>query len=99
MCYCSWITVTRLDRVECYTQGYIHSHTGFRKLTPHHSTGARLVAQSNVNRLISHKMKSIGIGTNSTSVRLRKGRARMNDQSRVRQQKRIDRTYHCNPRT
>lgn len=44
-------------------------------MTPHHKTGARLVAQSNVNRLMTQRITRTGIGARRTSVRLRKGRA------------------------
>ncbi len=44
-------------------------------MTPHHNTGARFVAQSNVKRLMIHRITSTGMGANSTSVRLRKGKA------------------------
>ena len=46
-------------------------------MTPHHSTGARFVAQSNVKRLISHMTTSTGIGASNTSVLLRKGKAKI----------------------
>ena len=55
---------------------YLSYHTGFLKLTPHHNTGAKFVAQSKVNRLMTHMMTNTGIGASRTSVRLRKGRAR-----------------------
>ena len=54
------------------TQG---NQTGFLKPTPHHNTGAKFVAQSNVNKLISHKTMRTGMGASRTSVRLRKGSA------------------------
>jgi hypothetical protein len=50
-------------------------YTAFRRFTPHHKTGARLVAQSKVNRLMNQVMTSTGTGARRTSVRLRKGRA------------------------
>ena len=50
-------------------------YTGALRLTPHHKTGARFVAQSKVNKLISQMMISTGIGARSTSVLLRKGKA------------------------
>lgn len=50
-------------------------HTGFLKLTPHHNTGARFVAQSNVNKLMNQIIPRTGIGARRTSVRLRNGRA------------------------
>lgn len=56
-------------RVSCY-------YTGLRRPTPHHSTGAKLVAQSNVKRLMTHRITSTGMGTKSTSVRLKNGRAK-----------------------
>lgn len=54
-------------------EGRLDYQTGFLKLTPAQSTGARFVAQSNVKRLTSQMMTRTGIGANSTSVRLRKG--------------------------
>lgn len=54
---------------------HAQNHTGFRKVTPHHNTGAKLVAQSKVKRLINQITSSIGIGAKSTSVRLRNGNA------------------------
>jgi len=68
---CQYLVVSIRDRYaqQCYY------HTAFLKLTPHHSTGARFVAQSKVKRLMIHMMTSTGMGANSTSVRLRKGRA------------------------
>lgn len=60
----------------CYaTLPDIVSHTELRSRTPHHKTGARLVAQSNVNRLISQMTASTGIGDNTISVLPRKGKA------------------------
>lgn len=53
----------------------LDDHTALRRFTPHHSTGARLVAQSKVNKLMNQRMTSTGIGARRTSVRLRKGRA------------------------
>lgn len=50
-------------------------YTGFLKFTPHHRTGAKFVAQSKVNKLISQSTTSTGMGARSTSVRLRKGSA------------------------
>jgi hypothetical protein len=52
-----------------------HNYTAFRRFTPHHRTGARLVAQSKVNRLMNQRMTSTGTGARRTSVRLRKGSA------------------------
>lgn len=60
----------------------MYYYTALRKLTPHHNTGARLVAQSNVKRLISHITTSTGTGASSTSVLLRKGRAVINKVSK-----------------
>jgi hypothetical protein len=60
------------------TQRYlrmVYNYTAFRRFTPHHKTGARLVAQSNVNRLMNHVLTSTGTGARRTSVLLRKGRA------------------------
>lgn len=51
------------------------SYTGFLRLTPHHSTGAKFVAQSNVKRLMSQRTARTGIGASRTSVRLRNGNA------------------------
>jgi hypothetical protein len=59
--------------------------TSFRKATPHQSTGAKCVAQSNVNKLINHITTKTGTGESKTSVLLKKGNARMNqhDDQRV----------------
>lgn len=50
-------------------------YTALRRFTPHHRTGARLVAQSKVNKLMSQMMTRTGTGAKRTSVRLRKGKA------------------------
>jgi len=55
--------------------GNAKDHTALRRFTPHHRTGARLVAQSKVNKLMNQRMTSTGTGARRTSVRLRKGRA------------------------
>jgi len=50
-------------------------YTALRKVTPHHSTGARFVAQSKVKRLMSQITTRTGTGASRTSVLLRNGRA------------------------
>jgi len=52
-------------------------YTAFRRLTPHHSTGAKFVAQSKVNRLTSQTITRTGMGARRISVRARKGSAGM----------------------
>lgn len=49
--------------------------TGFEP-TPHHITGAKLLAQSNVNKLMNHKTSNTGMGESRISVRLRNGNAK-----------------------
>jgi hypothetical protein len=63
-----------LSAIAGFAQG-TDDHTALRRFTPHHRTGARLVAQSKVNRLMNQRITSTGMGARRTSVRLRKGRA------------------------
>jgi hypothetical protein len=61
----------------CRAMPVVCRYTAFLRFTPHHKTGARLVAQSKVNKLINHVMTSTGTGARRTSVRLRKGKAKV----------------------
>ena len=68
--------------------------TSFRNATPHQRTGAKWVAQSNVNKLMNHTTINTGTGESRTSVLLRKGSARKDQQS-DREVVEVRWAYHC----